>query len=591
MPTADMRHFSKEPTLREILRADSWVLLLGALLLSALAIRLNMLSGDTLGTFLQFPLSYADDGIAGLHTIRKLMDGWYLSTPRIGYPSGATFYDYPMADVGSLLVLKALAMLSGSPATAANLFFILGFPLAYASAHLTLRLHGLSRWAACACAILFAALPYHFLRLEHLFLTWYFQVPIYFHAGVLAFWAGKDDKPLAFLARHWRLGLLLAVLSSFGLYYAFFGALLICVCGLAGWLRNRSFTALAGAGAASALISAGLALSIAPHYAMTPYQGSNPDAVIRWAYESEVYGLKLTQLLTPQIHHRSPKLRRIAERYHRDFPLANENHTASLGLIGGIGVLIILWQSLALMAGADRPHRIQQPLVVAFMALLLFATIGGLSTVFSSTLSPVIRGTNRASVFLGFLALAAFFFSTQSWFERTGKPGIAARRVALGLLLLLGLWDQSPKLDRARIQAQRDAFLQDEKFIHAIEASLTPGAAIFQLPYMVYPEGPMVHRLATYGLTIGYTHSTHLRWSYGAMRGRPEDAYARATSTLPAGELIGKLKADGFSGLYIDRRGYADGGAELERALQQAGAPLSRIVHPSGQIAFYRLVQ
>lgn len=579
--------------LREILRADRWVILLSAVFCSLIAVRLNLPSGDSWSFMWQYPLSYKDDGLAILQTTRKLMDGWVLHASRAGYPMGANFHDYPMSDLGSLLFLKLLGALTGSAAASVNIFYLVGYPAASVSAHLVLRLLGMRTWPAVLCSLLFAWMPFHFLRIEHLFLTWYFQIPIYIYAAHKVFQAGRDGQLARMGRSSWACWLLLlAALSSFGLYHAFFGALLICASAFVGWLHARRTTPLWMGGLFALSIGVGLAANVLPNRLLNPYDTPNPEAVQRAAFETEYNGLKLTQLFMPHLLHRSDKLRSLAETYARDFPLSAENHTASLGVIGSLGVLLIIFHIAKSFAQPEEDD-IRHFLAMGFLALFMFVTIGGLSTLFSGLVSPVIRCTNRASVFLGFLALATFFFTWQSALARNPGTRPFWQRLGLALgavaLLVFGAWDQSPKLSRPQMQAQRLRFDQDRQFMHAIEAIMPKGAAVFQLPYMAYPESPRQHHLETYALSVGYTHSSALNWSYGGMRGRPEDAYAKQASQMPIGQLARDVVAHGFSGLYIDRRGYADGGKQIEQALRDATGPLPQIVHPAGHVVFYRL--
>src|SRR5262249_34041228 len=93
------------------------------------------------------------------------------------------------------------------------------------------------------------------------------------------------------------------------------------------------------------------------------------------------------------------------------------------------------------------------------------------------------------------------------------------------------------------------------------------GAMVFQLPYMPFPECGPGHNLKDYELLRPYLHSTRLRWSHGAIKGRETDEWQKMVAALPAPDMLERLIASGFSGLYIDRRGYADRGAALEAAL------------------------
>jgi phosphoglycerol transferase len=71
-----------------------------------------------------------------------------------------------------------------------------------------------------------------------------------------------------------------------------------------------------------------------------------------------------------------------------------------------------------------------------------------------------------------------------------------------------------------------------------------------------------------YDQARGYIHTTTgLRWSYGAMKGRPQD-WAAETETLSTSTLVRGLVAAGFDGIWIDRYGCADRGAAVEQGLQ-----------------------
>ena len=77
----------------------------------------------------------------------------------------------------------------------------------------------------------------------------------------------------------------------------------------------------------------------------------------------------------------------------------------------------------------------------------------------------------------------------------------------------------------------------------------------------------MVHRMHWYDHLRGYLHSHSLRWSYGAMRGRYGDVWQSRVAAEPPSEMARRLALAGFGGIYLDRCGYDDSGAGLERKL------------------------
>ena len=93
---------------------------------------------------------------------------------------------------------------------------------------------------------------------------------------------------------------------------------------------------------------------------------------------------------------------------------------------------------------------------------------------------------------------------------------------------------------------------------------------IYQLPYMSFPEAGYVNRMVDYDPARGFLISDDLRWSYGAMRGRPGGEWQRRVAELPVRQLLDTLKQSGFAGIWIDRFGYKDAAASITAALQGA---------------------
>src|SRR5262249_9783693 len=105
-----------------------------------------------------------------------------------------------------------------------------------------------------------------------------------------------------------------------------------------------------------------------------------------------------------------------------------------------------------------------------------------------------------------------------------------------------------------------------------------------------FPENPPVVRMQDYDHLRPYLHSRRLRWSYGAVRGRPGDAWQQQVTSLPVEELVLSLQKAGFQGIYIDRFGYADDGMEMESKLTSlTGAP--PLESADKRLMFFRLGQ
>jgi len=77
-----------------------------------------------------------------------------------------------------------------------------------------------------------------------------------------------------------------------------------------------------------------------------------------------------------------------------------------------------------------------------------------------------------------------------------------------------------------------------------------------------------------------YLHSDHLRWSYGAMKGREED--------IGDDVSVAEARAAGYAAIEVDRLGYADNGAAVEADVRRV-TQAAPIVSPNGRLAVYRL--
>src|ERR671923_102199 len=120
----------------------------------------------------------------------------------------------------------------------------------------------------------------------------------------------------------------------------------------------------------------------------------------------------------------------------------------------------------------------------------------------------------------------------------------------------------------------------------SLESRLPTGASVVHLPYEPFPEPP-AGRQAIYEPAKAYLHTDELRWSWGAMRGRPTD-WAAANATRPPAELIQAARDAGFTALLVDRLGYGDDGAAIERDLRGVlGGDPER--SPNGRFLVWRL--
>ncbi|WP_145590522.1 DUF7024 domain-containing protein [Yersinia aleksiciae] len=561
---------SAYPTWRMTFAADWKLIIIGAIATFFLASIFMSGLPDGLMPNLTTPYRYAGDGLFHAWMAQRVTEGWLFDNVRSGYPFGSSFLDFPGSDSGAHLLIKAFALMSGGWVGGVNLFFLFGFASCFVATYVTARAFSLNRSFAVAMSVLYTFVPFHFLRLGHLFYTCYFVAPLFFYLALDIY---LTRGPTCCTGLKSTLRKLVAsaagmlVLASFGVYYALFGVIILATAGVMSAIKSRSSH---GAKKAVLLISAtilGVMLNLAPNVLGTYKDGPNREMAQRSIIESETYGLKMMQLLMPRIDHRISQFRQVAQKYQHN-PLTNENATSSLGIIGAAGFMMALLYLIFIPArtGSDDKLRL---LAVTIFVLFLFATVGGLGSLFAMVISPLIRGWNRDSIFIACGALLFFFISLQLLLQKKA-PRLANLSVAIAVVLMfVGLYDQTVSACKNCNAAVKASFDSDRDFIQSIEKALPAGGAVYQLPYIGFPETPVMHRLHSYQMMAGVLHSKDLHWSYGGTKGRPGDLFYRALGQEPISHQIEVIRKLGFDGIYIDRRGYADNGEALIRELSQ----------------------
>jgi hypothetical protein len=531
------------------LRARADALFAGAAMVLALvgaALVLELWNAD-----LRVPFAYTGDGTLNLTLIKGVLENpWYFHNPDLGAPWSQELYDYPVIsqETLNLLLMRILGLGTGDPALVINLFFLLTFPLAALTAFLVLRRLAVSRGIALVIALLFALLPYHFQRGEvHLFLAAYYAVPLGAYLAIAVF---RGDR----LFGGWRATLITAVMcavvatASGSGYYAVFTVVLVVVAAVLGFAVRREREALVAGGAVVAAIAAVSLVQLAPTIVYRAANGPNDEVAKRFWFESENYSLRLTNLLLPVDGHRIVSLARWKNEYTEQIP-QTEARSATLGIIGSIGFVWLVAVGVAAIAGIGRRYELglHAGLATLTVTAFLLATTGGFST-FIAVIWPQIRSWNRLSVFIAFFSLTAVALLLGLLERRLRGPVFAG---VLAVLLAVGVFDQTTTADVPTYDAVEASWNDDAAFFTALEDRLPAGARIVQVPYEPFPE-PVNTPVGIYEPAKAYLHSDDLDWSWGAMRGRPED-WAATLAGKPAAEVVTAAREEGFTGILLDR--------------------------------------
>lgn len=555
------------------------------------------------------PFQYSGDAMVMSVWIKGILDnGWYLQNDLIGAPFGHLMYDFPTTNTLDFLLIKIISVFTHDYALAINSYFLMTFPLTTLTSMLVFRHFRASYATSILGSLLFAFIPYHFLRGEaHLFLAAYYMIPPMIMVILWVF----ADKYLLFCSNEENryniyhlinakiiISILICLLiSSTVIYYPFFSCFFLLIAGVSSSISQQKKHPLLNSLLLVSIIVAGVLANASPSLIYMHENGKNPEVAIRSPMESEVYGLKIAQIIMPIVGHRIPLLEKISGQYRSTAPLINENGIASLGFIGSIGFLILIALAFYKLSGGLRfkerciPNHLNELSILNLSAILL-ATIGGFGTIFAYLLFPEIRCYNRISIFIAFFSLFAIVLLLDKLshrYEMSKKIQLFFVMI-ITITLLVGIFDQTSASYVPSYNLTKAEYLNDKVFINNISMILPENAMIFQLPYAPFPEYGRIYNMDDYSHFRAYLHSERLRWSYGMMKGRPDSDWQRLIASMSPEDMIKILSQYGFSGVYIDSYGYVEGGAQLMANISQI-LETAPIVSENGRLYFFDMTR
>ena len=543
------------------------------------------------------PLFGADgDDAFFLAAVKDVVEhGWFVSNPDLGAPFGQSNYDFAalFGDLAHFGIVKLLAIAFGDPVVVFNAFFLLGFPLVAVVAYGVLRDLGAPPAVALVAGVLFAFLPYHMLRnQQHLFLSAYYAVPLAVWL-VVALAEGRTLIERRLSRRTLTTVGVCLVVSAASAYYAVFALIALLVVVPVAALAWRSRAMALQCAVVVGVVFAGFVACHSPPIVHALVDGRNDAVARRSPVESELLGLKLTHMVIPRPGHRLGFMSRRGERYAKATPTTAEGFSPALGSVATIGlagaILVLLATGLGSRQATLRRRRIAAAGATA-LGCFVVGTVGGGSALIAFELSPQVRAWNRLSILIAFAALLTVALALTALSQRWRARGrsrwpFAAVLVAIGVA---GLLDQTSPRDAPDYRAIAASWRDAGDFVRVMETRLPARTNVLQLPWMSYPENGPLNAMRDYDHLKGYLHSTRLRWSYGAMKGRPTDWHDNA-QVLGGSNLATAAMIAGFGAIEVDRRGYAYDGADVIGSLSKLVGADHTASSASGRLQFFDL--
>ena len=529
---------------------------------------------------------------------------WPWHNLRLGMPFGADWRDFPVTLTIEAVLVRVFGLFTSSPGLVLNLIWLLGTVASAGFAAFSLQRLGVQKGVAVCLAVLYALQPFTFFRGVGHFNLLFYLVPL-LALGAIEIAVGRIPGDRVKSRAFWPPRLMTAYPSipaylywaclAQGLSYiynSFFSVVLFAVAAFLAYGASRRKAVLSGGAVAIIVICCSASIGLAPSLAYWAKHGANPAMAYKWPVEAETYGLKLRHLFTPIPDNPLPPLHYIQRKLDTaGFIGENENATSRLGTIGSIGLLFLLaWTLISCLrkpSSDDQFSRVMGACAALALTCLLLATVGGFGSLFSALVSPDIRCYNRIVVFIDFFALSAvglLLTRASLWCRRHNWPN-GLLIPALAILVAFGICDQAVTADFRDYPARERQFKMDAAFVQSVESRLPEKASIFQLPDTPFPVDPDAYHMLPFDQSRAYLHSNTLRWSWGNMIGRRPAEWTHQTANLPVKDMLLRISDAGFSGIWIDRFGYAPGSSpEREIATALNSNVLQRV---DGRIAFY----
>ncbi len=517
-----------------------------------------------------------------------LAHGWYYDNRNLGFPTGANQRDYPSGDLWHLTFLRLFSVASHDWALALNVVYVGSFLLITATAYVALRALGVRPVVAAGGAVVTAFLPYHFAQNEaHLLVSDYAVVPLVVALAV----AQLSDRPWLDLRRGSTGGglrtcaaiaIVVWAAGTGSFYYAVMSALLLLVTAVFASAARRRVEPVASAMVLIAVIGVVVVAQLLPTLLNDAHHGRN-HAFDRTLTGQDVYSLRPVLLLAPIADHRISALGAPTRKYQT---VSSPDEPQAVGLVAALGIVGLLAAAAGSLVGRrGLRHPTDRALaLLALTAVGLGITAGGgeVLAIFGFT---EIRDWNRISVYLGFVGVAAAARALDRYLARRA----VATRIVLALVIVcvaVAVLDQTSGSDTPPYRAVQAEFIAERDFVRGIERAVGANAAVLQLPYSAFPETPRLVEMPEYAQLRGWLHSDTLQWSYGAVKGRPTWQDGQLGLSLP--DQLRRAREAGFAAVWVDLRGYSDGGRSIGHALGSClGAPI--LTESNGQRVLFDL--
>ena len=506
-------------------------------------------------------------------------DGTPFGNSTLGYPFGMDLRYFPTADILQDSLAGLISAISQNPFLGLNAVYALSFPLAALAALWVFRIVGIHGPIAIFTSLAFTAIPFHWLRLEHVYLATMYSAALGVGLALLT-GTGGIERQLVGRRRRPTIVMLCAVslvVATSGIYYACF-TILLCSAALIYRLAHRpSWRGALWSAIPLMSVPVFLGAALAPAFIFVRAHPPLQEVAHRLVIESVIYSGNLAFALIPAPFTQIPGLKSLNPSIEHAFAVASASGASGVQwyadfgslfsvlalLLGGIG----LFWSVRRVARAAMPHepnsdKAQPDTNVSFglVGLLLITTVlffvpWGLNVMFAALITPQLRGWDRLVPVL----LLLFFAAAMVAWRSMGIPqrGMRSFLIATGCLVILIFDSVLPYqafFARASLPGQEN-LRSGDRYADVLNAAIPGKCAMLQLPYLGFPEQPPLHTLGAYDPLLTALTNPDKEWTFGAVKGTLGSEWQGVLGSDIDASAVSNLVAGGFCGIHVDRRG------------------------------------
>lgn len=565
-------------------------------LLFVVSITISLVSLDFLNIDWDAYCSISLDSAATEASIKSIQENGIMGVyfnPRVGAPNAhGSWIDSQGIDVFLNLVILVLNFIF-RPSTQRLYYYTLIATFVITSFSMAVLLNKLkyNKLVVFVFSILFSFGPYHFHRyLYHIAIGNAFSVPL---SILMCLYlmnlvdTGENSKKIKI--EYSLYGILLGLSCP---YFAFYGLILLAIAFIFCASDKDKLKIYISRCECIVAFVLSLFLTRLPSIVFNIFNGKNEMSFARSAEQSEVFALKITQLLFPVEYERIPFLRNITSAYYSSpWVIRTENHMSSLGLVASVLFLIATGMFIyTFIKKKDERSSVLKWDIIDFItfsvvALVLVGVTGGFGEIFNIFVTPQFRCYNRISIDIMCLLLVLGACLTDYLMKKKFELGVLIVLIAL----LVGLFDQVQINDMKELTGQYHNWQSlYSDFYGKVEDDLPEGAMVYQLPFMSYPESDAICDLDRAEQFTAYLYTDDLRFSFGGVVGR--DTLAEELNNIDNGkseDFIDAIKSAGFSGVIVYADGYEDSGEELVTLYTDLG--YEPVVSADGRLFYFNI--